>query len=142
MKKNLQKFDLSVKGKKRKQEYNFLLDLLSVAEEIYNARMALKLSQQELAKKIGTTQKVISKIENADVNFGMDLILRISRVLKMQVKIGGFTTLPELNGNETVSYNLVFHNLEDIKQEEINYNNESPCYSTISNLQAPAYTNN
>ena len=108
MKKNLQKFDLSVKGKKRKQEYNFLLDLLSVAEEIYNARMALKLSQQELAKKIGTTQKVISKIENADVNFGMDLILRISRVLKMQVKIGGFTTLPELNGNETVSYNLVF----------------------------------
>ena len=109
--------NFSVKGKKKKQEYNLLKDLFAIAEEVYSSRMALKLSQQELAKKVGTTQKVISKIENAEVNFGIDLILRISRELGIQLKLGEFLSLPELADKESKIHNFVFHNLEDIEKE-------------------------
>lgn len=122
--------NFSVKGKKKKQEYNLLKDLFAIAEEVYSSRMALKLSQQELAKKVGTTQKVISKIENAEVNFGIDLILRISRELGIQLKLGEFLSLPELADKESKIHNFVFHNLEDIKKEEISYGKNEPFYTT------------
>ena len=35
--------------------------------------MQYKLTQAELAKKLGTTQTVISRIENGSVNVGIDL---------------------------------------------------------------------
>jgi transcriptional regulator with XRE-family HTH domain len=129
MKKNNQEFDFSIKGRKRKQEYNLLKDLLLIAEEIYDARVALKLSQQGLAKKVGTTQKVISKIENAEVNFGADLILRISRALNIQFKLGDFLSLPELGDKQVQIHNFVCHNLEDIEIKQINYEHEEPYYT-------------
>jgi transcriptional regulator with XRE-family HTH domain len=49
--------------------------------EIYNTREKLGISQQELAKRSQTTQKVISKIENGDVNIGFSLLNRIASVL-------------------------------------------------------------
>lgn len=54
---------------------------LRLAIEIYNSREKLALSQQELARKIGSTQKVISKIENGDVNIGIEILSRLARVL-------------------------------------------------------------
>ncbi|OGY40899.1 MAG: hypothetical protein A2Y82_03450 [Candidatus Buchananbacteria bacterium RBG_13_36_9] len=56
--------------------------------EIYDARNENDLSQQELAKLVGTTQKVISKIENAEVNAGINLLQRISRILNLNLQIG------------------------------------------------------
>ena len=54
---------------------------IKLGVEIYNTRENLKISQQELAKKAETTQKVISRIENADVNVGFSLLSRIADVL-------------------------------------------------------------
>jgi transcriptional regulator with XRE-family HTH domain len=129
MKAKNQEFDFSVKGKKRKREYNLLKDLLAISEEIYSARISLKLSQQDLAKKVGTTQKVISKIENAEVNLGVDLILRISRELGLQFKLGNFLSLPKLGEGHVLIHNFVFHNLEDIKKNQINYGQKEPYYT-------------
>ncbi|KKR22052.1 MAG: hypothetical protein UT48_C0001G0065 [Parcubacteria group bacterium GW2011_GWE2_39_37] len=129
MKSNNQEFDFGIKGKKRKQEYDLLKDLLAIAEEVYSARIALKLSQQDLAKIVGTTQKVISKIENAEVNFGVDLILRISRALNIQFNLGGFLSLPELGDVQQKIHNYVFHNLEDVKRRDVSYENEEPYYT-------------
>ncbi len=50
--------------------------------EIYNIREKLGISQQELAKRVETTQKVISRIENGDVNIGFSLLNRIANVLE------------------------------------------------------------
>lgn len=55
---------------------------IKLAVEIYNKRDAMGMSQQELAKRAETTQKVISSIENADVNVGLSLLNRIASVLK------------------------------------------------------------
>jgi len=54
---------------------------IRIAEEVYKARTKKGLSQQELAKIIGTTQKVLSNIENADVNVGTVLLHKISIAL-------------------------------------------------------------
>lgn len=129
MKKINQDFDFSVKGKNRKKEYNLLKDLLRFSEEIYSARMALKMSQQDLAKEIGTTQKVISKIENAEVNFGIDLMLRISRTLNIQVKFGNFLSLPEVGNEQPKIHNFLFHSLEETKVKQVNYEKKEPYYT-------------
>lgn len=50
---------------------------IRLAAEVYEKRKQNCLSQIDLAKKIGTTQKVISNIENGDVNIGIDLLKRL-----------------------------------------------------------------
>jgi transcriptional regulator with XRE-family HTH domain len=125
MKKLNREFNFSVKGKKQKKEYKLLKELLFISEEIYNARQALGINQEDLAKKANTTQKIISKIENADLNFGIDLILRITRALNIQLMIGGFLSLPEMGDVQRKNINFTFHephnNLEDIEPVPVKY---------------------
>jgi len=59
-----------------------------LAAEIYNARTKKGLSQQKLAKNIKTTQKEISKIENGQINVGVDLIYEIAKNLDLKFRIG------------------------------------------------------
>ena len=59
-----------------------------LATEIYNARTEKGLSQQKLAKNIKTTQKEISKIENGQINVGVDLIYEIAKNLDLKFMIG------------------------------------------------------
>lgn len=54
--------------------------------EVYNRRKELGLSQQKLAKKINSTQKVISNIENGSVDFQSSTINRINGVLKFSAQ--------------------------------------------------------
>ena len=49
--------------------------------EVFSKRKELKMTQQELAKAVGTTQKVISSIENGDTNPGSVLLVRIGKKL-------------------------------------------------------------
>lgn len=51
------------------------------AAKVFDLRKEQNISQQILAKNIKTSQKVISKIENAEVNLGIDLLARIANVL-------------------------------------------------------------
>jgi len=48
-----------------------------LAAEVYEKRKQMGWSQIDLAKKIGTTQKVISNIESGDVNIGIGLLKRL-----------------------------------------------------------------
>lgn len=59
-----------------------------LATEIYQARVKRGLSQQKLAKNAQTTQKVISKVENGQVNFGVDLLFKILQNLKLKMQVG------------------------------------------------------
>jgi len=60
---------------------------IDLAIEMYDYRKKEKLSQKELAVKAFTTQKVISKIENADMNMSWDLITRVLNALGLTLKI-------------------------------------------------------
>ncbi len=72
-----------VKKSKHFKQYSAEADeRIRLGVEIYKTRELLKISQQELARQAKTTQKVISRIESADVNIGYALLNRIARVLK------------------------------------------------------------
>ena len=43
---------------------------IQLAIEVNEARREKEWSQQKLAKKVGTTQRIISEIENGDMNVG------------------------------------------------------------------------
>lgn len=76
--------DAIAEARKSKEfkEYSKDADLrIKLAVEAYNAREKMGWSQQKLAKEIGSTQKVISKIENGDVNIGVELLNRLAEKL-------------------------------------------------------------
>ena len=50
---------------------------IRLAAEVYNSRKEKGLSQTALAKRIDSTQKVVSKIESGDTNIGIELLNRI-----------------------------------------------------------------
>ncbi len=69
------------KGKYFEQYSKEAKERIKLGVEIYNTREVLGMSQQELAEKAYTTQKVVSRIENGDVNIGFALLNRIASVL-------------------------------------------------------------
>jgi ribosome-binding protein aMBF1 (putative translation factor) len=61
---------------------------LDVARKIYELRTKAKLSQQELARKVGTTQSVISRLEDADYDgHSLAMLRRIASALERRVEI-------------------------------------------------------
>lgn len=57
-----------------------------IARQIIKRRKELGMTQKELAEKIGTTQSVISRIENGH-NISLDYLMKISEQLKCRPKI-------------------------------------------------------
>jgi ribosome-binding protein aMBF1 (putative translation factor) len=56
-----------VKGKKRRLRYiEQEKERIEIAQKIYDLRTNANLTQKELAKRIGTRQSVISRLENAE----------------------------------------------------------------------------
>lgn len=59
--------------------------LLRLAIEVRDLRRANRYTQAKLAKKVRTTQKIISKIESGDINIGFDLFSRIAKALSFNI---------------------------------------------------------
>ena len=61
---------------------------LQVAMEIYHLRTKAKLSQEQLAEKVGTTQSVISRLEDADYDgHSLSMLQRIASALNKRVEV-------------------------------------------------------
>jgi len=61
---------------------------LNVAEQIYNLRTLAGLSQKELAELVGTTQSVISRLEDADYNgHSLAMLRKIGSALNQRVQV-------------------------------------------------------
>jgi DNA-binding XRE family transcriptional regulator len=157
MKKENQKFFVKFKTKKDKDKFTLKTDLLFFANEIYKARRSAKISQGVLAVKVDTTQKVISNIENADVNMGVGLAMRIARALNIQVKFGEsvvvmgknnnseFSLVREINTFKSLSSPLSHNNLKydfnkceslDLSNRECaKIKNDKPAFTWNTNIQ-------
>ena len=82
------KYDQIVKSLKKdkkfkRYEYDAKVKL-NFGIELLRKRREQGLTQEEFAKKIETTQKVISKIENGDVDVGICMLCRISKALNFK----------------------------------------------------------
>lgn len=61
---------------------------LKIAKNIYTLRTKAGLSQAELAKRIGTTQSVISRLEDADYEgHSLPMLQRIAAALDQRIEI-------------------------------------------------------
>lgn len=60
---------------------------LELAHEIIKARLRANLTQSELAKKAGTSQVVISRLENGRMNPSVYLLKRIAKALGKTLNI-------------------------------------------------------
>lgn len=89
------------KGKYFEQFSREAKERIALGVEIYNTREILNMSQQKLAKEAQTTQKVISRVENGDVNIGFALLNRIASVLNFSYKNWGNIL------NFSVPYNFI-----------------------------------
>ena len=68
-------------------EYKALEVQYAFARQVIEARAKLGWTQTELAKKVGTSQANISKIEHAEMNPTIELMNRIAQGLDMQLQI-------------------------------------------------------
>lgn len=59
-----------------------------ISRMIYDAREAAKLTQKQLADRIGTTQSVISRLESADYDrHSLDMLRRIAEALGQKLEL-------------------------------------------------------
>jgi ribosome-binding protein aMBF1 (putative translation factor) len=71
---------------------------LQAARAIYDARTAAGLTQQELARRVGTTQSVIARLEDADYEgHTLKMLNRIAAALdrKVEVRLVSATLTPQ-----------------------------------------------
>jgi DNA-binding XRE family transcriptional regulator len=79
--------DKQLKNEEFKKEWDSLELRYQFIQKLIELREENKISQSQLAKKIGTTQAVISRIENGSVNVGIDMIQRIAAAFGRTAKV-------------------------------------------------------
>lgn len=72
----------------RQRQFEEELANREVAQKIYQLREGAKLSQAELARRVGTTQSVISRLEDADYDgHSLAMLNRIAAAVERRVEI-------------------------------------------------------
>ena len=70
-----------------KKEYKKESQRIKLAYEMAQLRKKNKMSQLELAKKIGTTQSVVARMEAGKQNFSVDTLSNVADALNCKMKI-------------------------------------------------------
>lgn len=76
-----------LKNPKFKKYYDEYGRQLELAYQILQLRQAKKMSQLELAKKIGTTQSNVARIESGQQNFTIKFLNKVAEALEANLKI-------------------------------------------------------
>ncbi len=76
-----------LKDKKTKQLYEKLGPEFAVIEMIIKKRIEKGLSQKELARKIGTKQSAVSRLESGTYNPSLSFLQKVSEALDVKLKI-------------------------------------------------------
>ncbi|KKR87461.1 MAG: Transcriptional regulator, XRE family [Candidatus Curtissbacteria bacterium GW2011_GWA1_41_11] len=58
-----------------------------LARQLIGKRLKQKMSQRDLAKKVGTTQAIISRIETMQANPSLSLLKRIAQTLNLKLDL-------------------------------------------------------
>ena len=77
----------SLKDKAFREEFENRELRFKIIDIFIGLRTQYKLSQTEFAKKIGSTQAVVSRIENGTVNVGVDFLQKIANAFDKKIEI-------------------------------------------------------
>lgn len=69
------------------EEYDALEEQYAFARQMIQARIASGMTQAELAKKVGTSQANISKLEHGTLNPSLDMVRRLAAGMGMRLKL-------------------------------------------------------
>lgn len=70
-----------------RREYEKLEPEFQIARQIIGARIKQKMTQKDLAEKIGTGQAVISRLEGMNAKPSISLLTRVAQALKTEINI-------------------------------------------------------
>ncbi len=73
-----------------KKEYDKLQPRYEIISQIIQARKEKNLTQEELAKKIGTQKSNISRLESGNYNPSLDFLIKVANGLEMNLQIQMF----------------------------------------------------
>lgn len=76
-----------MKNPEFRMEYDKLEPEFQIARQIIGARIKRKMSQQQLAKKAGTGQAVISRLEGMNAKPSISLLSRVAQALGTKIQI-------------------------------------------------------
>ncbi len=76
-----------LKDPKVKEEYDRLQPEYALIEAVFKARMKSGLTQEMLAKKIGTKQSVISRLEKGDANPTVSFLKKMAKAFSTRLEI-------------------------------------------------------
>ncbi len=82
----------SLKNPKIKVEYDKLQPEFALIQAMIDARVQTRVTQEELAKKIGTKQSVISRLESGRANPSVGFLKKLAAALNTRLEIR-FTAL-------------------------------------------------
>ena len=80
-------FQKEMKNKRFRDGYEKEDQRLMVAYKITQLRKETKISQAELAKKLGTTQSVVARMEGGNQNFTTDNLQKIATSFNRHLKV-------------------------------------------------------
>lgn len=70
-----------------RREYEKLEPEFQIARQIIGARIKQKMSQAQLAKRAGTGQAVVSRLEGMNAKPSISLLQRVARALKIKIEV-------------------------------------------------------
>ena len=76
-----------IKDPEYKREYEKLEPEFQIARQVIGARIRQKMSQEELARKAGTGQAVISRLEGMDGKSSISLLERVAHALNIKIQV-------------------------------------------------------
>lgn len=76
-----------MKDPEYQRAYEALEPEFAIARAIIDARVKRKISQAQLAKKMGTGQAVVSRLEGANASPSLSLIKRLASALNLKVEL-------------------------------------------------------
>ncbi|MDP2691629.1 MAG: helix-turn-helix transcriptional regulator [bacterium] len=74
-----------LKDKAVRKAYDDLAPEFSVAQEVIEKRLEQGLTQTELARKVGTKQSAISRLESGDYNASISFLEKIAKALNLHL---------------------------------------------------------
>ncbi len=76
-----------MKDPEYRSEYEKLEPEFQIARQIIGARIKQKITQEELAEKVGTGQAVISRLEGMNAKPSISLLQRVAKALETKIKV-------------------------------------------------------
>ncbi|KKS14139.1 MAG: Helix-turn-helix domain protein [Candidatus Daviesbacteria bacterium GW2011_GWB1_41_5] len=70
-----------------KKEFDKLAPRYAVISQLINARIKNKMTQMDVAKKIGTKQSAIARLESGNINPSLEFLQRIAQVMGYKLTI-------------------------------------------------------